>query len=287
MHPPCRRLLSAIVLLVTLSAAGQTAARLTIGPDQVLPPPPKMPLEQWTDEDGRTRVSLQVAQGTMLRGYHYAAPGASAPEMLFINGLGLAIAKADSLYRTLAASGVSVTVYDARGGGFSDGPASAMAMQGDELAAFDAIRKAAGSRPVLVYGVSLGTAAAAYVASQRSVSALVLGMPIASADEELPVYARLLGFSDQEIAGTAPSDEARALLNERALVARSTAPLLVLGGTADRVVPIQQNREVFAASPSANKRFVEVPDANHAEVILTDIALNAFRSLLARLPAGQ
>ena len=53
----------------------------------------------------------------------------------------------------------------------------------------------------------------------------------------------------------------------------SKAPLLVLGGSEDTVVPVRQAHEVFAASPAVNKKIVVVPGAGHNDVILSRVAM--------------
>jgi len=57
-------------------------------------------------------------------------------------------------------------------------------------------------------------------------------------------------------------------------IAHVTCPLLVLHGARDRIVPIEQGRRLFAAaqpqsSCGVEKRFVELPDAGHNDIIHT------------------
>ena len=64
---------------------------------------------------------------------------------------------------------------------------------------YDKVTKEYAGRRVLVYGFSLGTAMAAYVASERKVSGVILAAPFASAEEEMPVFARRMGFGEEAI----------------------------------------------------------------------------------------
>jgi hypothetical protein len=63
------------------------------------------------------------------------------------------------------------------GFGGSSGSAYLSRIPGSALAAFDEMKKVAGGRPIFVSGNSLGTAAALYVAANRSVDGVVLRNP--------------------------------------------------------------------------------------------------------------
>lgn len=181
------------------------------------------------------------------------------------------------LYRDLSVRGADVTVFDYRGYGFSTGKADVMDFRRDALKLYD---KFAESGPVVVFGFSLGTAIANYVASERHVAGLILAGTIASAQDEFPIFARALGYSQTRIARMTPSPDAVTAFDELGMIARSRAPLLMLHGEADQLVPIQQGREVFATSSTRDKQFIAVIGAGHNETVESPIALNAVRSFL-------
>ena len=52
-------------------------------------------------------------------------------------------------------------------------------------------------------------------------------------------------------------------------------PVLVAHGTADRVIPEACGRRLFEAIPAADKQWVEVPGADHHNVLVTDFPLYA------------
>lgn len=272
-----------VCLAVPSLALSQAGLKTEISADIIIPqPPPSAPISEWKDSGDRKAVSLPVA-GAELHGFRYTGTNSKAPEVLFFNGNGMTVLHTERFYRALAALGPSVTVYDYRGYGFSTGTASLINFREDGLRAYDALARSASGGRVVVYGASMGTAVAAYVASQRPLAALVLGMPIASAEEELPVYGQLIGFSPTQLAATVPSAEASSIFGETTLVKRSKAPLLVLGGADDTVVPVRQAHEVFAASPVANKTIVVVPGAGHNDVILSHLAMVSIGAMLSQL----
>ncbi len=279
----CTFVVISTCLLLSTCAFGQAGYKTEISADLIIPqPPPTAPISEWKDEGSRKTVTLSVA-GATLHGFRYAGTQPKAPEVLFFNGNGMTVLHTDRFYRALAALGPTVTVYDYRGYGFSEGVPSLRNFREDGLRAYDDLSKSAAGGRVIVYGASMGTAVAAYIASQRSLTGLVLGMPIASAEEELPVYGQLIGFSPTQLAATTPSAEASSIFGETALVKRSKAPLLILGGAEDTVVPVKQAHEVFAASPAVNKKIVVVPGAGHNDVIVSSAAMASIGAMLRQI----
>ena len=249
----------------------------------ILPrPAPRSPHSAWRSEPGRETVEQNIG-GQTLRGYRYTGTDPGAPLLLFFNGNGMPTQRADMLYRQLASLGPSVVVFDYRGFGFSDGSPDVMGFRTDGLDLYDRLLASAPGRRVVVFGVSLGTAMAAYIASERPVAGLILGMPIASAAQELPVFGRLLGYPSSQLIEAVPSAEAKAIFDEVDLVARSRAPLLIVHGADDEVVPIAQGRQVLAASASPQKRMVEVSGAGHSAAVASVEAALAIAQFLNAL----
>lgn len=255
------------------------AEKQMISVNAILPSPaPAAPLADWTANPTRTPIEVTVP-GASLRGWTFRAVAQTPQKLriLFFNGNAMTIDGSQSLYRSLAVHGADVTAFDYRGYGFSTGKPDVMDFRRDALVLYDNLAK---DGPVAVYGFSLGTAVVTYVASQRKVAGLVLAGTIATAQEEFPVFARAEGFGPEKIANMIPSPDAITAFNEKGLIAASHAPLLMLHGEEDQLVPIQQGREVFAASPVRQKTFVPVPGAGHNETAGSPIALEAIRSFL-------
>ena len=64
--------------------------------------------------------------------------------------------------------------------------------------------------------------------------------------------------------------------NSIALLPEIKCPVLVAHGTSDHVIPIQCGRRLYAALPSGiEKRWVEIPAADHNNVLITDFPLYA------------
>jgi pimeloyl-ACP methyl ester carboxylesterase len=202
---------------------------------------------------------------------------------VYFNRNGTTIDKNDATYRAIAALGPQVVAYDYRGYGFSLGIPGVHLMQEDAVRIVDAVAKDAGARGVVLYGHSIGTAVAAYAASQTAVAGVILAAPVASAQEELPIALAGSGVPANVAATITLAPDAIAAFAVADFVGRFQAPLLVLHGTADTEVPIAQGREVYAASTSPRKRFVEGPGLNHDQIVNAPDSRAAVKAFVATL----
>ncbi len=313
-----------VVWAAWMALLGGVAGAQAMPANGVIPqPPPTAPMGEWTDGPGRFRVELDT-DGAKLRGLDYKASPAGAarrdaqvqakgsgsalgrvgaamgashdeqgaaaekdlPVVVFFNGNAMTVYGAEALYQRMARMGAEVVVYDYRGYGFSEGRADVAAFRQDGLAIFDKVTREYPGRRVVVYGFSMGTAIAAYVAAERKIGGLVLAAAFASAEEELPVFARRMGLPAEEIAGLTPDDEAKTAFDEVSMVREAGkrnagAPLLMLHGRDDQTVPVAQGREVFQASPVKQKQFVELPGAGHSQTVFVEGAFRALGAFLA------
>ena len=126
----------------------------------------------------------------------------------------------------------------------------------DAFTAYDFLRTR-GMPPerIAVVGESLGTGVAVQLAAQRPVAALVLGAPFTAAvDVAAEIYpwlpVRLL-MKDQFIS--------------RDHIGEVKAPLLIIHGDADRVIPVEQGRALFAMA-NEPKELVIVPGVGHEAI---------------------
>jgi pimeloyl-ACP methyl ester carboxylesterase len=272
-----------LVAVLTLTACSPKIKQ-TASVDEIIPTSiPRPPLSDWTATATRIRTTVD-APGAILRGFTFQPASGQELRILFLNGNAMIIADAQPLYRALAVRGADVTAFDYRGYGFSTGKPDVMEFRNDALLLYDRL---AATGPVVVYGFSMGTAMAAYVASKRAVAGLILAGAIASAQEEFPVFAAAQGMNSTQAAAKVPSPDAITAFDEKAMVAQSKAPLLMLHGESDRLVPIQQGREIFAASPSQNKVFVAIPGAAHNETAESAAALQAVEAFLFSLRGSR
>ena len=114
--------------------------------------------------------------------------------------------------------------------------------------------KGVAAKDIVIYGESLGTGVAVQVAAERQAGGLILDAPYTSiADIAASNY---------------PLLPVRLLLRDpydtMAFIGRVRAPLLVIAGEKDQIVPAALSRRVFAAANAAEpKRIVVYPEGGH------------------------
>ena len=151
-------------------------------------------------------------------------------------------------------AGAAVLVIDYRGYGRSEGRPSEAGLYEDALAGYRLLR-GRGFPPerILVHGESLGTAAAAHVASVEPVGGVILEAPFPSARAVartvLPVLGPLLVWG----------------FDVRSRLARIQAPVLVIHGSQDEVIPFRLGRAVFDAAREP-KQFWAIDGAGHNDI---------------------
>ena len=157
----------------------------------------------------------------------------------------------------LVAAGFDVLLFDYRGYGRSSGAPSEHGTYRDARAALAALADqpgADGSR-VFYLGESLGGAVALALALERPPAGLILQSAFTSVREMAHRHYRV-------IPGAAVPDAYPSLR----LIANLRAPLLVLHGADDMIVPVEQGQALFAAAPEP-KRLRILPGVGHNDII--------------------
>jgi len=205
------------------------------------PPPPGFSETDLATGDGETLVVWS------------APPAPGRPTLLYFNGNAGNLADREVRFGAFTKAGYGLVAAGYRGSSGSTGKPSEPALIGDAERLAEALPALAGPGPVIYYGESLGAAVAIALAEHRAPAALVLEAPFAS-------IAAMAGvLYDTE----APARLARAKWPNVTRIAAVTAPLFILHGEIDAVVPPAQGRAVFEAAGSLDKTFYLVAGAGH------------------------
>lgn len=230
------RILGALALAYAAMVGGLYAAQ-----DRFIYPAPQT---RHNPAPGFAAEMLTTADGLALQA-HWRAPAEGRPSIVFFHGNGGSLALAAQEMRGFAAEGYGVLLVEYRGYGGNPGSPSEEGFYRDGRAAmaFLAKRGIAPARTVIV-GHSLGTGTASQMAQEFAPAALVLLAPFTSlpdvAAEAMPlVPARWL---------------VRGRFDNLAKVPGLAVPVLILHGTADRVVPFALGERLAGAAPRATFR---------------------------------
>jgi fermentation-respiration switch protein FrsA (DUF1100 family) len=174
----------------------------------------------------------------------------------------------------------NVFIIDYRGYGRSEGTVSEKGTYEDARAALRYLRTRKDLEPknIAFFGQSLGAAVATELAGGESCLALILEAPFASIRDMAGVVFPLLPIG--------PLLRTRYDVAEK--IKKVKAPILVLQGDRDEVIPVQQGKKVFAAAPSP-KEFYAIPGAGHNDTFHVggSAYFDVIKSFLDRAAAGQ
>jgi uncharacterized protein len=212
-------------------------------------------------------VAFTTADGLRLQGWFVPAaspPGRGSrqgrsPAVLVCNGNAGNRSLRAPLAAALARAGLAVLLFDYRGFAANPGRPTEEGLAADARAAlaYLAARPEVDPARLVYFGESIGAAVALRLATERPPAALVLRSPFASLAEVGRRYYPWLPVS--------------LLLADRydslGQVGRLAAPLLVVAGERDRIVPAAHSRRLFDAAPEP-KRFVLLPGADHNDLEL-------------------
>jgi fermentation-respiration switch protein FrsA (DUF1100 family) len=200
---------------------------------------------------GFEQVAFRTADGLVLAAA-WKAPRAGRPVVLFFHGNGDSWTGGASAMAGLAEAGYGIFLPDYRGYGGNPGKPSEAGFYLDGRAALAWLKsKGFAEQQVLLVGNSIGAGTATQLATEMTPAALILISPFSSLPdavaERLPwVPTRLL---------------VRDKFDNSAKLGQISAPILILHGTADGLIPPTHAQRLKQRNPSA--KLVLVPDVGH------------------------
>jgi fermentation-respiration switch protein FrsA (DUF1100 family) len=197
-----------------------------------------------TTEDGETLFAW------------YKPPAPDKPLLLYFHGNGGNLAIQAGMLQAITAAGNGVLAVEYRGYPGSTGSSSEQGLLLDAEAAY-AKAQALGipDAKIVVFGQSLGSGVAVALAARHKVGALVLDSPFTSAQA---VASRLYWMFP---VGWVMKDPFHS--DER--ITKVTAPLLIVHGTADPVIPFDLGETLFGLA-NQPKTFIKVNGMGHLAI---------------------
>lgn len=214
-----------------------------------LPPPVEEVLSGWSAGTATTADGLELA-------VWYHQPLSGAPIVIVFNGNAGNRADRESLGRALASAGWGVVLFDYRGYGGNLGTPTESGLALDARAIVSFAADLAPASPMVFFGESLGAAVAVEVAVEHPPAALILRSPF---------------FSLPDVAATHyPWLPVRLMLWDRyrsdERIGDVVAPVLVVAGSDDQIVPLDQSRRL--AGLASDAELLVIGGARHNDVEL-------------------
>lgn len=197
-------------------------------------------------------VSIPSADGSSL-GAWYAPPAAGMPVILYFRGNAQSFSREHIRYEAFVADGYGYLAFDYRGFPGSPGEITEANILADSLAAFDWLK--AKGFPILLWGRSLGSGPATYVAGIRDAKAVLLESPF---DSAVAVAHDRYWFL--------PVDW---LMHDQFHVDQwikdVTEPVFVAHGTTDTTIAVYHGERVYELAPNKAGIWIE-PGAGHGDL---------------------
>ena len=199
-----------------------------------------------------------TADGAKLHGLHFKVKKPKGT-LLYFHGNAGDLSRWGEIVQYFVQKDLEVIVMDYRNFGKSTGMLSEEALYEDSDYWFAYAKETAQktNTPLHIYGRSLGTTFATYVASKNALEQLILETPFYSVEDEararfswLPIK-RLLKY-------TMPTFEYINAVN---------APITILHGTEDAVVAYDHGKRLYDSIESDNKTFITIPGGHHNDLI--------------------
>jgi len=225
-------------------------------------------------------VYFTTADNVRLNGWYVPYPGSRTTLLWFHGNAGNISHRVDGMKLLHDKVKANVFIIDYRGYGRSEGTVSEKGTYEDARAALRYLRtrKDLDPKNFAFFGQSLGAAVATELAASENCLALILEAPFVSIREMARVVFPMLPIGP--------------LLRTRYDVAgrikEVKAPILVLQGDRDEVIPVEQGKKVFAAAPSP-KEFYAIRGAAHNDTFHVGgtAYFDVIKSFIDRTAAGQ
>jgi fermentation-respiration switch protein FrsA (DUF1100 family) len=225
-----------------------------------------------------SRFSAQAtstADGLRLQ-FWASEPGPGMPVILYLHGNGGHAGHREQAMRPFAAAGYGVVLAEYRGYGGNLGLPTERGLITDARAQADWASARWPGSPLVVWGESVGTGVAVALASERQVAGVLLDSPFTSVRQ---LAADAFRWAPVRLLLRHPFDSL-------ARLPRVRAPVFVLHGKRDGIVPVEHGHRILAEAPCpAGGAFL--PEVGHPALLADQgtVARQAAMGFLTRLRA--
>jgi len=204
--------------------------------------------------EGVSAETVPMADGTRVTVWRAQPASAGAPTVLYFHGNSANVSSRWKRFKQILDSGFGLYAPSYRGYAGSEGDPSEAVLISDGLEHFD--RAAAAGSPIIVHGESLGTGVATAVAAERpDTDLLVLEAP----------YTALVDMASEQYPWLPVGMLMKDPMPTRERIGSVEAPVMILHGTADRIIPVEHGRRLyeFAKDP---KDLIIIEGVGHSDL---------------------
>lgn len=191
-----------------------------------------------------SRIELKAMDGTSLLGWWVAPKRDDAPVYLYFHGNANGLDRRAMRFGLMSADGAGVLAMSYRGYGGSEGVPSEAAIHADAMRVYQHLRETISAERLVIFGESLGSGVALNLARQVDSKAVILDSPylsvLARGQASYPWLPVSLLLTD-----TFRSDQ---------WIGQARAPIFILHGSADRVIPPGDSEALAALGKPGNVR---------------------------------
>ncbi|MCK7610702.1 alpha/beta hydrolase [Roseibium sediminicola] len=204
--------------------------------------------------EGVTVETVAMADGTEVTVWRAAPKLEGAPTVLYLHGNSSNLSARWKRFKEILDSGFGLYAPSYRGYAGSGGNPSEAALISDALEHYD--RAAETGTPIILHGESLGTGVATAVAAERpDADLLVLEAP----------YTALVDMASERYPWLPVGLLMKDPMPTRERITKVKAPVLILHGTADHVIPVDHGRRLFGFAPNP-KELVILDGVDHSDL---------------------
>lgn len=259
--------------LPALAYLGLVGALSAFGRSFIYHPDPAVIERRPDDPAAIEDIRIATPDGETLRAW-WMPPAPGKPVIVYFDGNAGRLHLQGYRFAEVEKRGYGMLAPAYRGYSGSTGRPSEAAFHADARLVHDWVRSRSPGHAIIAHGFSLGTGVAVRLAAQRPVRALVLEAP----------YTAIVDVA----ADAAPALPMRLIMKDRYLsrdwIGRVSAPVLVVHGDADQVIPFAHGERLFAKARKP-KTFVRMPGGGHSDLVARGLYGHVWRFLDA--PAGE
>jgi len=214
-------------------------------------------------------ITLQTKDGAKLNGLHFKVEN-SKGVILYFHGNAGDLQQWGQLTGFFVEKGYDVIVMDYRGYGKSTGKRSMENLYEDSELWYEFTKNHYSENEITLYGRSIGTTFATYIASRNQPKNLVLESPFYSLTEVVRSRFPILPVS--------------LLLHYKfptyQFINKVTCPISIYHGTADEIIAYEHGTRLFGSISQKNKRLIPVPEGGHNDLMAFDTYLSTIDNVL-------